>query len=654
MSDREELLALRRMAELEAKAGGAAPAAPAVPKPDFSTRRGPLEYTLDTISNIPGSAVKFGQDIAQVISHPIDTLQGVGEVGGGALRKGIRSVAPGLLEKIDPYNPIKSPEELQRAEQMAGAVGGIFKQRYGSSDAALDTFRTDPVGVAGDVASALTGAGGAAKLASKLPRMAAAAKAAEALSRAGSAVDPLQVAGRVGGKAAAIAGNKLAPVMRSDAVNVGEHLRNYFGERTNPLVEALRSNTPSVPGERLTSAKAAATQGFPELKTMEQQARSRDLAAQFQDIDAANAAARQAMLEPIAEPGRRYFDPQTGETPPSELENLRAQVTEPLYQRAMRDRVSVTPELNAVLQGPEIQGALGAGERAFGQQGANAAGAGRAVPEGYRPGTNVVPFNQFGTLEQRPFMPEAPSYPIQQLQQYRQQLDNVIDAARRQGDVPKVARLTEARQQLARQMEAQSGDFATANAIFRNYSAPINQASVAQTLSEALRRSTGAESYPAFLSAIQDAPGTIKKSDLSPRFQNLGEVMTPDQTRDIRNLTQSVQREAEFANLRAPANAPPEFLSTAEKLEQWLPPMLNKPMAITRRALVRAGSRGGEKARAILDDAMLDPNKLAELLTTLPESERSALSRALRQGYAPMRGAVPYVTPASVLTTPED
>ncbi|QIO34328.1 hypothetical protein [Bradyrhizobium sp. 1(2017)] len=163
------------------------------------------------LANLPGSAAQFGSDIIQPFIHPIDTLSAIGDAGHGLAQK------LGLASGTD---------DVAKAD----AIGQFFADRYGSMEGFKRALATDPVGVAGDLSTVLSGgstalarapgvAGRAAKvagIASKvvdpltLPTLAGTGTlktAAHVLGTStgayGAAVDAARLAGKEGGEASA-------------------------------------------------------------------------------------------------------------------------------------------------------------------------------------------------------------------------------------------------------------------------------------------------------------------------------------------------------------------------------------------------------------------------------------------------------------------
>ena len=134
-----------------------------------------VDFDLGTMaSNIPSSAMKYGEDIATMLWNPIDTAEGLGKAAIG----GVQKLIPGQAEPdamIPNYEPV------------ADAVGEHFAGRYGSLDQFKATAMEDPVGVLGDVAGVASGIG-------MLPK-------AGKIGQLGSLLDPANLAIRGGSKA---------------------------------------------------------------------------------------------------------------------------------------------------------------------------------------------------------------------------------------------------------------------------------------------------------------------------------------------------------------------------------------------------------------------------------------------------------------------
>ena len=149
------------------------------------------ELATTAISNIPSSASKFAENMAQPFIHPIETVKNLASIGKGVLQK------TGLMSGDD-------------ATKYADAVGAFLVARYGSKEAIYETLATDPVGLAADISMVLTGGG---SIAARAPGIIG--RAGEIAAATGRVIDPVNIAAAgakgTGYVASAVTGGALAP-----------------------------------------------------------------------------------------------------------------------------------------------------------------------------------------------------------------------------------------------------------------------------------------------------------------------------------------------------------------------------------------------------------------------------------------------------------
>ena len=137
------------------------------------------------VENFVPSAKQFGADMAQILTNPVETAEGLGRVG------------LGLIQLIIPGE--------QGDEETARQVGKFFADRYGGWEAIKRTIASDPVGFLADASTVLTGGGAAIarapSLAGRLGRVAQ--QAGRAVEPAGLAVKGAKQVGRALGPVAA-------------------------------------------------------------------------------------------------------------------------------------------------------------------------------------------------------------------------------------------------------------------------------------------------------------------------------------------------------------------------------------------------------------------------------------------------------------------
>lgn len=172
----------------------------------------------EAFGNIPSSAAKFASDIVQPFLSPVETVKNLSDAAAGGLRAGAKAVLPtGVFNAID---NLGAPENNQRIEQTAGAVGQFFKDRYGSADAIKNTIATDPVGALGDASLVLTGGG---SIAARGPGIVS--RGGRAIQATGQAVDPLNLAGRAVSAVGQIPPNVLGVTAGTGAEPIKEAFR---------------------------------------------------------------------------------------------------------------------------------------------------------------------------------------------------------------------------------------------------------------------------------------------------------------------------------------------------------------------------------------------------------------------------------------------
>lgn len=147
----------------------------------------------EAFTNIGPSALKYGKDIYEAVTSPVETVKGLGEI----TKAAINAITPDVIAKW-----IYDPKEAAKAGQVGTAVADFYRDRYGSVENFKQSLAKDPVGVMGDVSAVLNIAGGGAKMATMVPQIGEQGKVATLAKRLSSAsrmTDPLLVTGKVAG-----------------------------------------------------------------------------------------------------------------------------------------------------------------------------------------------------------------------------------------------------------------------------------------------------------------------------------------------------------------------------------------------------------------------------------------------------------------------
>ena len=188
------------------------------------------EVPGQALSNIPHSGAEFVGNLATAAMHPIQTAQNLGSIG------------LGVMEKVGRHIGLPAG---QGYEKYADAVGQMMMDRYGSEENIRRTLATDPVGVAADISTLFTGAGG---LAGKLPGIAG--RVGEGVGAVGRVADPLNVVTKPIGYGARAAGSMAEHVLGerlgtgSEAIGEAASAGYRGGEEAKSFRENIRQNVP--------------------------------------------------------------------------------------------------------------------------------------------------------------------------------------------------------------------------------------------------------------------------------------------------------------------------------------------------------------------------------------------------------------------------
>lgn len=106
------------------------------------------EVGTQALSNLPTSALNFGQNIVSAVTHPVQTAGNLMDVAAGTLR----NITPnGIAKIIDKFDT--NPEAAQRATNVADQLALAYKEKYGSSEGFKKALATNPVDILADAAT---------------------------------------------------------------------------------------------------------------------------------------------------------------------------------------------------------------------------------------------------------------------------------------------------------------------------------------------------------------------------------------------------------------------------------------------------------------------------------------------------------------------
>lgn len=572
-----------------------APAAPSggIPGP----RRGYslTEVPVEAVRNLPESAGKFVGGVVQAVTSPLQTLTGILDAGAGALRN---ALPQGVVNFIDQFD--NNPEATQRAVQTANAIGGMYKDRYGSYEGIKRTFAEDPVGAAADLSTLLTGGGAAA---TKL----GATQTGAAMSRAGAAINPMRPIAPVIEAPFKLAAKGAGAVYNALDPKSAAYLTAVEG-RGSEVLNALRQPSEIVPGSLPTAAQAAAPAGATRFSAMGASA-AKTAPTPFYERAEAQKAAQLAAVQ------------QVGKTP-AELaaaEATRKATAKQLYGISDNAMVAADDTFTSLLNRPSM-------DKVLARASDLAAEKGQPFQIGQNRPTQVVPssiVDEAGRpLGQTVIPGEVARYPGSSLHAMKMAFDDLIkDPATFGIGSAEAKAIGRTRAQFLEWAESKAPSYKTARETFAAQSKPINQMEVGQFLEGKLKPALGEETArlraAGFAGALENAPGTIKRATGESRFQSLSEVLTPEQLKiveDVRaDLARARQTEAQATAARG-AGPDVNLMGTEVMGNVRAPNFINNVTTVANDLLRRMQGKLDQKLAIELAAEMLDPAAAAKAL----------------------------------------
>ena len=172
-------------------------------------------------TNVLKSGGELAHGLYQAVRHPLNTVGTLGDIATGAVYNMLPKEAVSFIDQFD-----SNPANKERAIKMANAMGGVYKERYGSLDKLANTLYNDPVGAVGDLSTILSGGGAALAKAGKIAQLAPAATVVGGLSESSALAN-----------AAAAVAPFARPIARvGQGLEQAGNVMTTAGKYTNPLL----------------------------------------------------------------------------------------------------------------------------------------------------------------------------------------------------------------------------------------------------------------------------------------------------------------------------------------------------------------------------------------------------------------------------------
>lgn len=400
--------------------------------------------------------------------------------------------------------------------------------------------------------------------------------------------------------------------------------------REQEIINALRGQTQLVPGSMPTAGEAAAPVGATRFSALQKSAEE-VLPSEYFARGQQQAAARQAQVQTV---GRSEAELAAAKT-------ARSAEASQLYEEAKRGTVKADKTFDTLLSRPSMSRALQRAAQLASERGEQFAVA-QAKP------SEFISYDPIFNIEKR--TPEViAEYPVSSLHTLKIAMDDLVkDPAAYGISRAEVAAINETRKEYVKWLASKSAKYDEARAAFAKASGPINQMEIGQYLEQKLTAplsDTTTQRAGVYAQALRDAPSTIRRATEGvPRFEQLKDVLTPDQVKAVESVRADLARGKLFEDqARAARAAGPEALGAAQEAFRAaqggadMPSLLSRPAAIANAILKRVAGKMDRKLAIELATEMLSPEETALAIekAMAQKAGRAAFDRAAQEA---MRG----------------
>jgi hypothetical protein len=531
--------------------------------PDTRRRYSFGEALVEAPFSAPGDVVKQLTGLKEAIVNPAQTLGGLFDLAAGTLRETVPAPIRKFVDYLD-----SDPEAAERASKVARTIGGVYADKYGSWEGIKRAIAEEPVTTISDLSLLLSGVGAPFKVGAKLGSDMS-AKTASAFQSAAKYTDPFSA---------------IAPVVETGGKLVGAGA-NYLNRVANPkfsalvdategrgqaIVNALRNYDEYVAGGQPTAGVAASPVGSTKYSALQQEVATR-MPTEYRERDIANKAARERALGTVA---------QDDVAMAAAIKN-RKTASDPLYKAA--------------------------------EQGvADVSGAVKVVDDliAKNPG-NTELLREMREIRRGLTADKKTGVLRTDAKEITSVIDGIKARLAKEDNKFIKGQLKEVRELLA---DAVPG-YRAAQESFGQASKPINIMQVGQYLEGKLKpaiETPVAESAGRFSQALKEAPTTIKRSTGQSRFQQLSEILTPDQVKVVEGIRKDLAREAEFTSQAAAGSKGGKAVPAAELSKS--PAFFSRIATLTNTIIDKLQGKINEKVALELATEMLDPKLAADVL----------------------------------------
>jgi hypothetical protein len=537
-------------------------------------RRSFSDVPGEALANVGTSAANFYKGLITAITNPVQTATGIVDVGAGALQNLLPKELVTLVNQID-----NNPEAAKRAVDTANAVGGMFKDRYGSVEALKNTLATDPVGAAADLSTLFSG--GASATARLAP---AASKVMGTAAKFTNPLAPVTAAANYGlALGAKGAGNVIDAISgERAATRAGSIVRNALTEDGRaPQNLAAAQNALANARPDMTVRQALADVPSPQVQYLGETVQAKTAPGNALSVAQAQETNRMAQLQGI--------------TPDLQAAELaRTNASRPLYNAAT---LPLTPVNTAPLT-QQVDAILAA-----------------------NPGNTKL----VSALEQVKTGLQASS----SAEQVSSVLDNLKDLISSKDNKFIVSNLVDVKKTIEQALPG----YERAQQVFAAASPPVNQAKVLGAMQDVLAQPLGAgERAGPFMTALgRGETALLKKATGAARYDDLSQVLSPQQMGVVKGIESELKRNAEVVRQTQAGADAMKIIMEANQSKFRLPSFLDVKVTVTNQMLDILKDTMSANVLKELEKGFASAKDFETLLKKVPASQRLDVLRALGQ-----------------------
>lgn len=584
------------------------------PTPDSvpGPRRAWSDVPGEALANLPSSAAKFAGGLYEAVTSPVQTAKGLLDIGAGALQNITPQVVKDFVNRFE-----TNPEAAQRAVATANAVGGEYAKRYGSIEGFKEALATDPVGVASDFSTLLTG--GAAATGKVAPTV------SKALGTAATYTNPAAPIAKVAEMGLGLAARGAGGVVdlmqgQRPQVRAGSIVRNALTEegRTPQNLLAAQQALQNMP------ASATVRQGLADVMSPQVQ--------YLGELVEARAPGRRKTIQEAQEAGRQ--SKLLAETPDlAAAEATRKAVTAPMYEAADKVLSKVDAEFTKLQSRPSMDKVM-ARARNLAEERNLPFEIGKTTPETRTPSALVDEFGR--PLGETVTPAQFAKLPGTSIHFIKQAFDDLIrDPATFGIGKSEAAAIAGTRGEFLKWADQTTKNpaYNKARAMFAEMSEPVNQAQVLGAMQKVLESTTGVgERVTPFMTAMgRGEQALLKKATGEARYAELSDVLTPAQMKVVGEVKSELMRDARVADQTKAGAQAMQLIMEANKSKFRLPDFMSVKVTLANQFLKLMEGKLNADTMAALEKGFQSGTDFAELMRKVPANERIEVLRGLGQ-----------------------